>query len=108
MDYMHFDILNFECRRTNNWDSQFTGLVPQNKLGLGILEMLGKDLHNHVKYTNTWNGYCNSAKLKNSKFKPIIQPDSSPKKSGPSWNYVHKMYQNLINKMKSKISHESQ
>ena len=46
--------------------------------------MLGKELLNHVKYTNTGHGYFNSSKLKNSKVKPIIQPDSSPKKSGPT------------------------
>ena len=66
--------------------------------------MLRKEPHNHAKYTNTWHGYFNSSKLKNSKWKPIIQPDYSPKKSSPSWNYVHKMYQNRINKMKPKNS----
>ena len=33
MDYVHFDVLNFECRGTNNSESHFTGLVPRNKLG---------------------------------------------------------------------------
>ena len=33
MDYVHFDVLNFELRGTNNSDSHFAGLVPQNKLG---------------------------------------------------------------------------
>ena len=32
MDYVHFDVLNFECRGTNNSDSHFTGLVPRNEL----------------------------------------------------------------------------
>ena len=33
MDYVHFDALNFERRRTNNSDSHPKGLVSRNKLG---------------------------------------------------------------------------
>ena len=33
MDYVHFDVLNFECRGTNDSGSHLTGLVPRNKLG---------------------------------------------------------------------------